>query len=60
MQDYYYYLFGSLWIVAGILLGMYVRGKNVSGKKHYSLGLKAILFSYLLGLGLLFVAIVIF
>lgn len=58
MKEYYHYLFGALWILACILLGMYVRGKNISGEKHYAIGLKAILFSYLLGLFLLLAAIV--
>jgi hypothetical protein len=57
MKDYYHYLLGVLWVVACILLGMYVRGRNISGKKHYSLGLKIIVFSYLFGLCLLFIAI---
>lgn len=58
MKEYYHYLLGILWIIACMLLGMYVRGKSISGRKHYSIGLKAIFFSYLFGLCLLFVAIV--
>ncbi|MBL7931161.1 MAG: hypothetical protein JNL60_04645 [Bacteroidia bacterium] len=58
MKEYYHYLLGILWIVTCIFLGLYVRGRSLNGKKQYSIGLKAIIVSYLLGLCLLFVAIV--
>lgn len=58
MKDYYHYLLGIVWIVTCILLGLYVRGRSISGKTHYAIGLKAIIVSYLLGLCLLFAAIV--
>lgn len=57
MKPYYHYLLGALWIVACILLGAYVRGNKLSGRAHYSSGLKAIIFSYLFGLCLLVAAI---
>lgn len=58
MKDYYHYLLGVLWMVSCVFLGMYVRGRSISGRKHYAIGLKAILFSYLFGLCLLFLAII--
>lgn len=58
MQAYYHYLLGLLWIVACIFLGLYVRGRSISGKRHYKGGLKAIVVSYLVGLCLLFAAII--
>lgn len=57
MKEYSHYLFGVLWIVACILLGMYVRGRGISGKKHYTIGFKVMVVSYLCGLCLLFLAI---
>jgi len=53
-----YYLIGALWILACVLLGLYVRGRTMTGKRHYSFGLKAIFIFYLLGLVVLFSAIV--
>lgn len=58
MKDYSHYLFGVLWIIACMLLGLYVRGRGISRKKHYTIGFKVIVLSYLCGLCLLFVAIV--
>lgn len=58
MKEYSHYIFGLLWIVVCILLGLYVRGRGLSGKKHYSIGFKAIVLSYLCGLCLLFLAII--
>lgn len=57
MKEYAHYLFGVLWIVVCILLGLYVRGRGISGKKHYTIGFKVMVVSYLCGLCLLFLAI---
>jgi|GEM_PF-1676158 len=54
MQLTNYILLGIAWIVACTLLGLYIRGRGLTGKKQYRIGFKVILISYLTGLGLLF------
>jgi hypothetical protein len=57
MKPYYHYLYGVLWIIVCILLGLYIRGRGINSRKQYTLGFKAIVLSYLFGLCLLFLAI---
>ncbi len=53
-----YYLVAFLWICICIALGTYINGVGLSGKQQYSIGLKAILFAYLFGVGALIVIII--
>ncbi len=57
MNNAVYYLLAGLWILACVLVGLYIRGKGLAGKRHYTFGLKAIVLSYLIGAGLLVVAL---
>jgi hypothetical protein len=50
-------LLALLWIVACAAISLYILGKGMSAKQQFSLGLKAIFVSFLIGSGLLFVAI---
>jgi hypothetical protein len=57
MKDYYHYVFGFIWLAVCALLGLYVGGRGISGRKHYTIGFRALFLAYLCGLCLLFIAI---
>jgi hypothetical protein len=52
-------LLALLWLTACAAISLYILGKGMSAKQQFSLGLKAIFVSFLLGSGLLFAAITI-
>lgn len=58
MEFGYYLLIGALWIATCVFLGLYILGKGLSGKQHFTIGLSGILASYLLGLGILVFTII--
>lgn len=58
MSESLYLIFGVLWIVASILLGLYITGRGMSEKAHYGIGLKTIIISYVVGIVMLFTLIV--
>lgn len=52
-----YIFLAILWILVCIGLGIYITGTGLSAKKQYSIGLKTIFISYLLGVCMLFMMI---
>ena len=54
----YYLLLGLGWIATCIILGLYIIGKGISGRRHFTIGLKAILVSYVLALCFLFYIVI--
>lgn len=52
-----YILVAVFWIIPCVAIGFYITGIGISPKKQYKLGLKTILFSYILGVCMLFVMI---
>ncbi len=52
-----HYIFGVVWLLACLLLSVFVRGNMVTSQGQYKIGLAAIVISYLVGLCFLFVAI---
>lgn len=59
MELFYYILLGLFWIIACIGLGLYINGKIFVGNRQYSVGLKSIVVSYVIGISML-VAIIVF
>lgn len=57
MEIGFYLLLGVLWIATCVLLGRYIMGIGISSKKQVTIGLKAILVSYLIGIGFLFLMV---
>lgn len=52
-----YILLAILWILVCVGLGIYITGMGLSAKKQYSIGLKTIFITYLLGVCMLFMMI---
>ncbi len=60
MELFRYVLIGVFWVITCICLGLYINAIGFKGKKHHVFGLKTIFISYLIGIFMLFAAIVIF
>ena len=46
-------LFGVLWLIASIAMGLFVRGNILKNKQYYKLGLSLIILSFICGFSLL-------